>query len=239
MTRIVVAAGLLALAGIGSLALAPDSLGAAAEPTPLVGIYVQRQAPPSGPIGGVSFEEDSDGAFEFGGRSPLGQRFAGESRLNPPFAPDSEAPRQYEFSVALPADRSGLGLDVGLASRTTLATDSDGQIARAAAGTELRIGRGLERLVKPWQPPTWDDPTWYVFAASDGQALTWRPEDTAGLATGGMRWQDRVEVGDFQAGVSLEAGGLQASLAYVERDFSGQGASADENFAGLTVTWRR
>ena len=55
--------------------------------------------------------------------------------------------------------------------------------------------------------------------------------------------RDLVEVGDLSAGVTWERGGVQTSLAYVEREQStrvgNQTYSHDENFAGVTVTMRR
>ena len=55
--------------------------------------------------------------------------------------------------------------------------------------------------------------------------------------------QDRVEIGDVQAGVTYEVYGIQTSLAYVQRKMRTRvGANTyvqDENFAGITVTMRR
>ena len=251
MTRVVVVASLLGMSGLAAVALAFESTSQAAQPgtpaTPLAFASDELvvDAPPSGPIGGISFSEspsDSDGWFgglSLGARTDISPRFGVEADLDPPLLRQDGTPLRYEFAFALPGHRSGLGLDVGIASRTTLSRDEDGEISRASSGTELRIGQRLAQLVQPWEAPTWDAPTWYVFAAADGQAVTWRPEDAAGPSTDGVRWQDRVEVGDFQAGLSLEAGGVQASLSYVERDVNGWGASASENFTGVTLTWRR
>jgi hypothetical protein len=55
--------------------------------------------------------------------------------------------------------------------------------------------------------------------------------------------QDRVEIGDMQVGITYERYGIQASLAYVEREISvrtvgSQGFKQDENFAGFTLTMR-
>jgi hypothetical protein len=51
--------------------------------------------------------------------------------------------------------------------------------------------------------------------------------------------EDRVRIGDMQAGFALEAGGVQAAIAYVQRDIQGRYGSAEENFTGVTVSWRR
>ncbi|MBK8543987.1 MAG: hypothetical protein IPL62_10780 [Caulobacteraceae bacterium] len=54
--------------------------------------------------------------------------------------------------------------------------------------------------------------------------------------------QDRVEIGDMQAGITYERYGIQASLAYVEREFTvvsgSQSFTQDDSFAGLTLTMR-
>jgi len=200
----------------------------------------------NGPISGVSFHDPHGDladpwGFTAGSRTDAPLRLAEAVDPAESVAQQGDE-RRYEFSITAPSRVTGLGVDVGLAPRASFATDTDGRLARAGAGAEVRIGQGLENLVDRWEPPTWDAPAWYFFAASDGQALAWSPAQAAGVpgARGdGLRWQDRVEVGDFQAGVSLEAGGMQASLAYVQRDISTQYGSSEENFAGVTVTWGR
>lgn len=204
----------------------------------------------AGPPGGAGATLAPSSFVDAGAGLAIGERRSAPSRpipltdLSAPIRSD-EGPRlRYEVAVALPRRVSGLWLDVALAQSATLAPGPDGGLARAGSATELRLGHGLDRLVRPWRAPTWQTPTWYIFAAADGQALTWRPDTALGLATDGLRRQDRVEVGDFQAGVSLEAGGLQASLAYVQReeshhDAQGRGVSADAHFTGVTLTWRR
>jgi hypothetical protein len=179
-------------------------------------------------------------------RLSLGGRTDAPMRLSETVSPVEQAvpgeERRYEFSITAPGRITGLGVDVGVAPRASFATDPDGRLASAGAGAEVRVGQGLENLVDRWEAPTWDAPAWYFFAASDGQALAWSPEQAAGVpgARGdGLRWQDRIEVGDFQAGVSVEAGGLQASLSYVQRDISTRYGSSEENFAGVTVTYGR
>jgi hypothetical protein len=88
-------------------------------------------------------------------------------------------------------------------------------------------------------------PTWYMFVASEDEALIWRPggqRSAFGGRSAGFALQDRVEIGDIQAGVTYEAFGVQASLAYVERKISvnvGRDSfSTEERFAGVTVTLR-
>jgi hypothetical protein len=87
-------------------------------------------------------------------------------------------------------------------------------------------------------------PTWYLFAATDDEALVWRPGMRSEFGGGGASFalQDRVEIGDLQAGITYESHGIQASLAYVEREFSVRSGATtftqDESFAGVTLTMR-
>ncbi|WP_395645782.1 hypothetical protein [Terricaulis sp.] len=193
---------------------------------------------------GVSFA-DSQGPFGSGGRFDLsagpsdGPRFTNLGGLTQTANDDDDGPQRYE--VALLARESVRGLDAQISHRGTVGVDENGDISTQSRGTELRLGRGLggERNNRPSATPTW-----YFFAASDDEALTWRPggRNAFGGASGSFSLQDRVEVGDLQAGVTYEVYGIQASLAYVEREISvrtgSQSFSHDEDFAGVTLTMR-
>lgn len=195
-------------------------------------------------LDGVSFA-DTQGPFGSGGRFDItvtpsdGPRFTNLGSLAQTPERDGQAPRRYE--VALLARESVRGLDAQLSQRGTLGVDEDGEISTQSRGTELRLGRGLggDRNDRPSATPRW-----YFFAASEDEALTWRPggRTAFGGASGSFSLQDRVEVGDLQAGVTYEVYGVQASLAYVEREISvragSQSFSQDESFAGVTLTMR-
>ncbi|MDX2237343.1 MAG: hypothetical protein NW203_07245 [Hyphomonadaceae bacterium] len=196
-------------------------------------------APHSIAAEGVAFESDyaeptAAPAFTLTAREDFSARLS-TVRPDPRGDWSFAAPRRYEVTFAAQAGN----WDVALAPRAAILANRDGDIGSARAGVEARIGQRLARVVRPWQTPSWDQPTWYFFAASDGQALTWAPDVAVPGRTNGLRLQDRVELGDMQAGISMEAGGLQTSFAYVQRDISGVGGSAEENFAGVTLTWRR
>lgn len=145
---------------------------------------------------------------------------------------------EYELSVIA---RAAGGFDVSLAQRAGVGFDASGDVARESRSSELRLGRGLQQMRD--EPTT--APTWYFFAASEDEALIWRPgqRNAFGGASGGFALQDRVEIGDLQAGVTYEFRGIQASLAYVEREINvrsgSQNFSQDERFVGLTLTMRR
>jgi hypothetical protein len=132
------------------------------------------------------------------------------------------------------------GFDVAFAQRGGLGFNQAGDLERESRSSELRLGRGL-RMQR--DAPS-SSPKWYFFAASEDEALIWRPgiRTEFGGSDGGFALQDRVEIGDLQAGVTYEANGWQASLAYVEREVSvragNQTYSADEDFAGFTLTMR-
>jgi hypothetical protein len=188
---------------------------------------------------GVNFADPSD---ELSNRFDLsiGQgeepRFA---RLAPaePSDRDDNTYRRYEVALIASAPR---GFDVAFAQRGGLGFNQAGDLERESRSSELRLGRGL-RMQR--DAPS-SAPKWYFFAASEDEALIWRPgiRTEFGGSDGGFALQDRVEIGDLQAGVTYEANGWQASLAYVEREVSvragNQTYSADEDFAGFTLTMR-
>lgn len=158
------------------------------------------------------------------------------------FAPSSAAVqsdgprRRVELEFA-----SGNGdLDVGFAQRAAIGSGADGDINRQGQGSEVRVGRGLVQ-----QREGSREAATYVFVASDNEALTWQPGQRNEFGGRGSSFslEDRVEVGDMSVGVTYERNGVQASLAYVEREESTtvgtQSFNQDESFTGLTVTMRR
>src|SRR5262249_545923 len=81
--------------------------------------------------------------------------------------------RRYEISLAARGDALGLPVDVAVAQRAAIGVDEDGDVSRRGRGSELRLGQGLD--VERMEAPDWFSSTWYFFAASDDEALTWRP----------------------------------------------------------------
>lgn len=149
----------------------------------------------------------------------------------------AQATPGIEIELTAPAAATGIPLDISIAQRAGYSSDEHGAYDTLTRGAEVRVGRALgEPRGGMSQAPS----RVYVFAASDNEALTWRPGQPGhALAL----QQDRVEIGDRQAGVTYERNGLQASLAYVEREVSATvgrtTTSQDENFAGFTLTMRR
>lgn len=149
--------------------------------------------------------------------------------------PLSDTIRSLDVEFALQGTTQN-GIDIEIAPRAGIALGPDGRTG-AGAGAEFRVGQGLSRMVRAFEGG--DTPSWYFFAATDGSALTWRP-DTADAAIRGLRFQEeRVVVGDAQIGVSTEFRGMQASLSVVNREISNGKDSVDQNFVGATFTWRR
>ncbi len=155
-----------------------------------------------------------------------------------PTADDSSDQRRVELELA--AGGGDAPLDVSIAQRASLGANRDGDVDRQGRGSELRVGRGLVG-----ERQGGNQPSTYVFVASDNEALTWQPgsRNEFGGESSSFALQDRVEVGDLSAGVTWERNGVQTSLAYVEREEStrigNQTYSQDESFTGLTVTMRR
>jgi hypothetical protein len=167
-------------------------------------------------------------------RSDVAQRFGPTTATTE----TPQGPRRVELEFAA----SDGELDVSFAQRASLGAGPDGEIDRAGRGSEVRIGRGLVQQDNNQNQP---GSSTYVFVASDNEALTWQPGQRSEFGGQGpsLQLQDRVQVGDMSVGVTYERDGVQASLAYVEREeattVGTQTFNQDESFTGLTVTMRR
>ena len=167
-------------------------------------------------------------------RDGLRPRFAAPALTN-----DHEEPRRLELELA--AGGGDSPVDVAIAQRATLGANANGDLDRSGRGAEVRIGQGLiER-----RDAHGDNRSVYMFVASEDEALTWQPGARSEFGGNGssVALQDRVEVGDLSAGVTYERNGIQASLAYVEREESTrvgrENYNQDQSFTGVTVTMRR
>jgi hypothetical protein len=155
--------------------------------------------------------------------------------------PEAQAPSDPSgVEVQLSAGGGDAPLDVAIAQRASVNTDPESEAERRASGSELRIGRGLVD-----RREASGEGSMYAFVASDDEALTWQPgaRNAFGGPAGSLALQNQVQVGDLSAGVTYERNGIQASLAYVEREESArvgqQNYSQDQSFTGVTVTMRR
>lgn len=153
----------------------------------------------------------------------------------------SAIPRQVrkltaEMSLSAPAERTGLGLDVGLAPRVSYSRDGD--FATRRVGGEVRIGQNFDK-----RGESDGAAGWYLFAGGDGEALVWEPGEANNLVPSQMALRDKVTVGDMQAGVTFQQGPGQVSFSYIQREVEYRernlGGSDSEQFAGVTFTIRK
>jgi len=130
------------------------------------------------------------------------------------------------------------GLDLELTPSASVHFDDESQ--SAVVGAILRIGDDLR------EGANFDKNTWYFFAGADAEALTYRPNSPTRLTRGNFNLQDRIIVGDAQAGLGYRIGDADLSLAYIRREVSGfnnndvsDDISFTEDAAALSFTWRR
>lgn len=184
-------------------------------------------------------------------QAPIAMSREAPIRLNPELRPDPFADplaldsnlsmtHTVEYALSAPARQTGLNLDLAIAPRAGFAIGPEGGQLKSVGG-EVRLGQRLENMVGQFNGgATWDRPAWYFFAATDGSALTWTPEAMAGAARRGISYQeDRVVVGDYQVGISVEARGMQASFSVMNREVANGWESKDENYVGASITMRR
>ncbi|MGE0739914.1 MAG: hypothetical protein AB7O98_01125 [Hyphomonadaceae bacterium] len=191
-------------------------------------------------VDGVSFADPGDAfgnRFDFSFGAGADRRFTNLDTARANRGEDNDS-RRYELAVTA---RAAAGFDVSFAQRGGVGFNREGDIERESRASELRLGRGLNARRREQSM----EPTWYVFAASEDEALTWQPggqRNAFGGTGGSLALQDRVEIGDVQAGITYEANGWQASLAYVQREVSvhtgSRTFSEDEDFTGFTLTMR-
>ena len=148
-----------------------------------------------------------------------------------------EAPIGMDYTRALNAG-SALGLDLELEPRAALRfSDEEGS---ALVGAVVRIGDELREDGKPKKN------TWYLFAGADAEAMTYSPNSVRRLTSGEFGWQDRVIVGDAQAGIGYRLGDADVSVGYYRREVSSiedndpnNDFSISEDAAAVSFTWRR
>ena len=212
--------------------------GALATAVFAVGLAGAQEAPADG----VSFADPANlnpetPALDLSVRDDVAVRFtpSGQDGL-----PEVQGPRRLELQLA--AGGGDSPVDVSVAQRATFGSDENGDIDRRGSGSELRVGRGLVDRNEGGNRGS----SVYAFVASDNEALTWRPggqRSELGGRGDAFALQEQVEIGDMSAGVTYERNGVQASLAYVEREESARVGhetfSHDQSFTGLTVTMRR
>lgn len=125
------------------------------------------------------------------------------------------------------------------------AEDDDAQIvtpirqAYRAGSTRSAVESAVRRAINEAPSPApWNHPRMVVFAGGGEEALMWSPSIN-GSETRFTYQDDRVELGEIHAGIGLEAGNAVLALSYIEKDHDTGFGSVSENFAGVSLTWRR
>lgn len=129
-------------------------------------------------------------------------------------------------------------LDIQLTPRASVSFNDES--SSAVVGALVRIGDDLreDSDLKP--------NTWYMFAGADAEAVTYAPGSVRRIASGNFHLQDRIIVGDAQAGVGYRIGDADLSLGYFRREvtsfgreINSGGISFKEDAAALSFTWRK
>lgn len=126
---------------------------------------------------------------------------------------------------------SQTGIDFTLTPRASLRFDDDGR--SALVGAVIEIGEDLR------EGSDFDNNTWYFFAGADAEALTYSPNSVSRLTSGQFHLQDRIIVGDAQAGLGYRLGDTDVSLSYMRREATAEDFSFKEDAAALSFTWKR
>jgi len=123
------------------------------------------------------------------------------------------------------------GLDLSLTPRAALRFNDES--SSAVVGAVVEIGEDLRK------GSNFENNTWYFFAGADAEALTYSPNSIGRLTSGQFHLQDRIIVGDAQAGLGYRIGNADLSLSYLRREASGEDFSFNEDAAALSFTWKR
>ena len=130
-----------------------------------------------------------------------------------------------------------IGLDLELEPRA--AFRFSGEEDSALVGAIVRIGEDLKAgEVK--------SNSWYLFAGADAEAMHYTPGGFRNFTAGEFALQDRVIVGDAQAGIGYRLGDADLSVGYYRREVSSledndpaNDFSISEDAAAISFTWRR
>lgn len=127
--------------------------------------------------------------------------------------------------------RSEKGLDLSLTPRASVRFNDE--ISSTAVGAVIEIGEDLR------EGSEFQSNTWYVFAGADAEALTYSPNSISRITAGQFNLQDRIIVGDAQAGLGYRIGDADVSLSYMRREASTEEFKFVEDAAALSFTWKR
>lgn len=145
-----------------------------------------------------------------------------------------------ELSFSAPSEFTGLSFDIGVVPRASLASEGDFSVRRI--GAEFRLGQDIDQ-----RGNNLGLPSWYIFAGADGEAVIFNNNTgQLGLNLGvvdGLQLRDQVTVGDIQAGLNVRHFGTNFAFSYIRREveyeLGADRTQRDEDFGGITLSWRR
>lgn len=151
--------------------------------------------------------------------------------------PRDEKRIDADYTFVANRDQTGFGLDLALQPRVSIQTDAGVRTTRA--GAEVRVGQNLDLRGQDAK-----NSNWYFFAGADGEAVVWDVNlNGTLLADSPVSLQDKVTIGDMQAGVAWESPAGQMSFSYIEREYEYRNGaisrSGEENFVAVTLSWRQ
>ena len=161
------------------------------------------------------------------------------TRIERNLAPfDSQRNRfDADYTFLARGQQTGFGVDLAVKPHFTL--DQSAKFRSTRAGAEVRVGQNLDLRGQNAK-----NSNWYVFAGADGEAVVWdmqRPGSS--LTSGQVTLQDKVTIGDVQAGIAWQSPAGQMSVSYISREYEYRNGSisrtGEEDFAAITLTWRR
>lgn len=123
------------------------------------------------------------------------------------------------------------GLNLQLTPRAGLRFDDDSK--SALVGALVRVGDNLR------EGSDMKSNTWYFFAGANAEAVSYTPTGVRRLTSGEFHLQDRIIVGDAEAGLGYRMGSADLALTYYKRQAKAENYSYDEDAAALSLTWRR
>ena len=122
------------------------------------------------------------------------------------------------------------GLEVSLTPHAGVGMGDDG--GTAEAGATLRIGSGLEDMVRDGSEAFGQRARWYLYAAGSGRAVGYNFARTrdGDFARSGVTHDSGAFLGDASVGVALRRGDMQGSFGIVYREIKAEGLRGGEGF---------
>lgn len=122
------------------------------------------------------------------------------------------------------------GLEVSLTPHAGVGVGDGG--GTAEAGATLRIGSGLEDMVRDGSEAFGQRARWYLYAAGSGRAVGYNFARTrdGDFARSGVSHDSGAFLGDASIGVALRKGDMQGSFGIVYREIKAEGLRGGHGF---------